>query len=79
MKAIIKHDVVKFLVQDEDGIVSEEGKLKINFADDSPSLFVPSISFSDILVIEGVTEEELPDFTGDKYQYTDDAFSLITE
>lgn len=77
MKAIVVNNIVKFLVQDADTITTQSGKLKINFADGNPSLFVPSITSASITTVEGVTAEDLPDFTGDKYQYIDGNFSLI--
>lgn len=77
MKALIKDGIVKFLIQDGDVVTSQSGKLKINFADGNPSLFVPSLTSAGVVVVEGVTAEDLPDFTGDKYQYVDNAFSLI--
>lgn len=79
MKALIHNGFVKFLLNNTDIISAEGSGIRITISGDEPDLIVGDIALGDVLEITDVDANNLPDFTGNKYQYENGNFSLIEE
>ena len=77
MKALVHNGVVKFLLENSSQIVAQGSGIRINAPQGEPDLIVGDIPFGEVEEVTGVAANAMPDFQGDKYQYTNGQFSLI--
>lgn len=77
MKALVHNGVVKFLLDNSSEIISQGNGIRIITPQGEPDLIVGDIPFGEVEEITGVAANTMPDFQGDKYQYSNGQFSLI--
>lgn len=78
MIAVVVNGVVKFLLKNDAEITAHNGGICITQSGE-PDLIVGDIALGGVLEVTDVDANDLPDFTGDKYQYENGNFSLIEE